>query len=110
MSSPLVMVKAAGQDTVIFSSLYSVVDMGVEKGRTVKAPTLGGPVDLAIPTGAQSGKTLRLKGRGLPGSSPGNQYVELLITVPNQVTEKVRSLYDQLEREHPGNPRDALGL
>ena len=82
----------------------------VALGRTVKAPTLGGPVDLSIPTGAQSGKTLRLKGRGLPGNPPGNQYVELLVTVPNQVTEKVRSLYDQLEREHPGNPRDALGV
>ena len=55
-------------------------------GRTVKAQTLGGPVDLTIPTGTYIGKTLRLKSRGLPGNPPGHQYVELVLKVPGKVT------------------------
>lgn len=54
-------------------------------GRTVKAQTLGGPVDLTIPTGAYIGKTLRLKSRGLPGNPPGHQYVELVLKVSDKV-------------------------
>ena len=36
-------------------------------GATVTVPTLGGKVDLKIPAGSQSGRKMRLKGRGLPG-------------------------------------------
>ncbi len=63
-----------------------VTSSEVALGRTVKAPTLGGPVDLTIPAGAYIGKTLRLKGRGLPGNPPGHQYVELVLKVSCKVT------------------------
>lgn len=66
-------------------------------GRTVKVPTLGGKVDLKIPAGSSSGKRLRLKGRGLPGKPPGDQYVELQITIPAHMDDKTRALYEQLE-------------
>lgn len=78
-------------------------------GRKVKVPTLGGAVDLQIPAGSSSGKTLRLKGRGLPGKPPGDQYVELKVVVPPATDEKVRELYESLEREHDVNPRARLG-
>jgi len=68
-------------------------------GRTVKVPTLGGPVDLKIPAGSSSGKRLRLKGRGLPGKPPGDQYVELQIRVPADLDENSRALYEQLEAQ-----------
>ncbi len=74
-------------------------------GRTVKAPTLGGPVDLKIPIGSSSGKRLRLKGRGLPGSPPGDQYVELKIVLPRQVDAAARALYEKLEKTQPYDPR-----
>src|SRR5690625_1906709 len=51
-------------------------------GATVSVPTLGGVVDLRIPAGSQSGRKLRLKGRGLPGEPPGDQYTELRIVTP----------------------------
>jgi curved DNA-binding protein len=79
-------------------------------GRKVKVPTLGGPVDLQIPAGSSSGKTLRLKGRGLPGTPPGNQYVELKVVVPPASDEKIRELYETLERGHSVNPRARLGV
>ena len=79
-------------------------------GRKVKVPTLGGPVDLKIPAGSSSGKILRLKGRGLPGKPPGDQYVELAVMVPPAEDEKMRELYETLEREHNVNPRAKLGV
>lgn len=79
-------------------------------GRKVKVPTLGGPVDLRIPAGSDSGKTLRLKGRGLPGDPPGDQYVELSVMVPPVADERTRELYESLERGHDVNPRAKLGV
>ena len=51
-------------------------------GATVAVPTLAGAVDLRIPAGSQSGRKLRLKGRGMPGSQAGDQLVELSIRTP----------------------------
>ncbi|HSN22980.1 MAG TPA: DnaJ C-terminal domain-containing protein, partial [Methylomicrobium sp.] len=44
-------------------------------GASVGVPTLGGKVEVKIPSGSQSGKQLRLKGRGLPAATPGDQIV-----------------------------------
>lgn len=82
----------------------------VALGRKVKVPTLGGTVDLRIPPGSGSGKTLRLKGRGLPGTPPGDQYVKLDVVVPPVTGEGLRELYEKLEREHDVNPRAKLGV
>lgn len=73
---------ARGKD--IYAEL-PVAPQEVARGRTVQAQTLGGPVDLTIPAGAYIGKTLRLKGRGLPGNPPGHQYVELVANVSGKV-------------------------
>lgn len=78
-------------------------------GRTVKTPTLGGDVDLRIPAGSSSGKTLRLKGRGLPGKTPGDQLVELRIVLPAELTDEQKSLYEELERVQQADPRVKLG-
>jgi DnaJ-class molecular chaperone len=53
-------------------------------GARVKVPTVDGPVMLAVPAGARSGQTLRLKGRGFTGKAGGrgDQLVTLLIDVP----------------------------
>ena len=79
-------------------------------GRTVKAPTLGGAVDLKIPPGSSTGNRLRLKGRGLPGSPPGDQYVELQIVTPTKVDRKTRALYEQLDQTESFDPRAGLGV
>ena len=51
------------------------VGSGARRHGTV--PTLGGSVEMRIPAGAQSGQKLRLRGRGLPGNPPGDQFVQL---------------------------------
>jgi curved DNA-binding protein len=79
-------------------------------GAKVKVPTLGGTVELSIPAGTQSGRRLRLQGRGLPGTPPGDQYAVVSIVVPEARTEADRALYREMERLMPIAPRAGLGV
>ncbi|CAM5230661.1 DnaJ C-terminal domain-containing protein [Rhodanobacter lindaniclasticus] len=65
-------------------------------GATVSVPTLAGTVDLRIPAGSQSGRKLRLKGRGMPGANPGDQLVELSIRAPAAESDAQRKAYETL--------------
>ena len=79
-------------------------------GAKVKVPTLGGTVDLSVPAGAQSGQKLRLKGRGLPARTAGDQYAVLQVVTPKATTEEARSLYERMQREMAFDPRAKLGV
>ena len=79
-------------------------------GAQVPVPTLGGKVDLKIPAGSRAGSKLRLKGRGLPGTPPGDQIVTLRIDTPPADTEARRELYERMRDEMPMNPRQGLGV
>lgn len=73
-------------------------------GATISVPTLGGPVDLKIPADSESGRKLRLRGRGLPGGTQGadgDQIVELEILAPRA--------HDEAQREAYARMRDAFG-
>ncbi len=75
-------------------------------GAIVSVPTLGGRVDLRIPAGSQSGRKMRLKGRGMPGSKPGDQLVELSIRVPKADSMEHREAYETLRNQFANyNPR-----
>jgi curved DNA-binding protein len=75
-------------------------------GARVPIPTLGGDVEMAIPAGSQSGRRLRLKGRGLPGDPAGDQFVVLQVHTPAATSDADRAAYAAL-REHYSefNPR-----
>jgi curved DNA-binding protein len=77
-------------------------------GAAVHVPTLGGRVQLKVPPGSQSAQRLRLKGRGLPGTSAGDQYVELKIVTPVASDAVARSFYERMARELPFDPRADL--
>jgi len=78
-------------------------------GATIPVPTLGGTVELKIPPGSQSGKKLRLKGRGLSSSTQsGDQYVILNIVTPKPETEAQKKVYEEMARLMPINPRQGL--
>lgn len=79
-------------------------------GASVKAPTPEGPVMLKVPPGTTKERTLRLKGRGLPGSPPGDLHAVLKIVLPPAASDKARELYQEMEREMPFNPRAGLGV
>ena len=78
-------------------------------GAQVAVPTLGGMVTATIPAGAQQGQKLRLKGRGLRGEPPGDQYLVLNIVVPTAVSEKAKAHYQALAKDSEFNPRAKLG-
>lgn len=77
-------------------------------GATIQTPTLAGPVELRIPANAKAGQKMRLKGRGLPGSTPGDQYVVLRIVTPPAETAAARELYERMKRELAFDPREGL--
>ncbi|APF03817.1 TPA: DnaJ domain-containing protein [Legionella pneumophila] len=79
-------------------------------GATVVVPTLAGKIDLKIPPGSQGGQKLRIKNRGLPGSTPGNQYVLLKIITPPAHTEEAKALYKKMAEIMPYNPRKTMGV
>jgi curved DNA-binding protein len=76
-------------------------------GATVTVPTLGGQVEMHIPPGAQSGQKLRLRGRGLPGQPPGDQYVQLKVILPAANSPQAKALYEEMRTKLNFDPRAA---
>lgn len=71
-------------------------------GTKVDVPTCHGDVELSIPAGTQPGQHLRLKGYGVKdvrGSSVGDQYVEIEITIPKKLSKTEKELYEKLHLE-----------
>ena len=78
-------------------------------GASVQIPTLAGPVKLKIPKLTQSGKQMRLKGRGLPGATPGDQIILFKIVIPTEENAQVNKLYEEMATIIAFNPREKLG-
>lgn len=77
-------------------------------GTTLSIPTLGGTVEMKLPANTQGGKKLRLKGRGLPGKAPGDQFVLLQIMTPEANTEELKKLYKNMAEITQYNPREGF--
>ena len=80
-------------------------------GAHLKVPTLGGTVDLKLPPGSQTGRKLRLKGKGLSSkASTGDQYVIIAVHTPKAETERQKELYREMAKIMPFNPRTKVGV
>jgi len=62
---------------------------------------------LKVPAGSDSGKRMRLRGRGMPGAVSGDQFITLQIHAPPAQTEAQRKLYEQMAETFEWNPRRA---
>jgi len=74
-------------------------------GGEVRVPTMSGDVTMTVPAGTQSNKLLRLTGKGMPhpkGGGSGDQYVRLIGTVPQHLSDKELKLYRELAALHDG--------
>jgi len=78
-------------------------------GGKVRVPTLTGAVELSIPKNTSSGRTFRLKGKGLPKSgSPGDLFVTTRIMLPDGHDADLEALMQKWRDGHPYNPRSDL--
>jgi DnaJ-class molecular chaperone len=80
-------------------------------GGKVRVPTLGGAVELSIPKNTSSGRTFRLKGKGLPKASgpSGDLFVTTRIMLPDGNDAELETLMQKWRDGHPYHPRIDLG-
>ncbi|MEJ2765170.1 DnaJ C-terminal domain-containing protein [Photobacterium sp. MCCC 1A19761] len=79
-------------------------------GAKIKVPTPTGAIEVTVPANSVSGKILRLRGRGLPGTSPGDMLITLNIVQPKVETEQEKALFRQMQDLMPFNPRSQFGF
>ncbi len=81
-------------------------------GADVRVPTLdGGSVKLRIPAGTRSGRTLRVKGKGVPGRKTGDLLVTVEVAVPQKLSDDERKAVEALAAAADGrSPRAHLGV
>jgi molecular chaperone DnaJ len=71
-------------------------------GDQLEVPTLEGLVKMRLPPGTESGKVFRLRGKGLPvfgGVGKGDELVNVVVEIPQEVTPRQRELLEELSRE-----------
>ena len=96
------------------NDLYTKIPVTVAEatlGAKIEVPTIDGRSLVRIPPGTNSGKTLRLKEKGVPGprnETRGDQYAEIQVVVPQPTDERVRNLMKELEELSPEDPRQNL--
>ena len=80
-------------------------------GSRIEVPTLNGSVKLKIPPGTQSGKTFRVRGKGINPETgrAGDLLVTVQVAVPAKVSKEERKLLEDLAALETENPRSDLG-
>lgn len=89
-------------DSANVTSEVEVLPFEAILGCKVDVETLQGNIKLTIPPGTQSGKTLRLKGLGLPkgNGKNGDHNVKLKIVIPTNPSDEEIKLYEKLQKLH----------
>ena len=79
-------------------------------GAKIRVPTLGGAVEFPIPKNTSSGRTFRLKGKGLPkAGGTGDLFVTTRIILPDGTDAELEALMQKWRDGHPYNPRSDFG-
>jgi DnaJ-class molecular chaperone len=71
-------------------------------GSRIEVPTIHGPVAMAVPQGASSGRILRLKGKGIKG---GDQFVKLAVVLPSTIDAELTGMIGEWAKTHAYDPR-----
>jgi molecular chaperone DnaJ len=78
-------------------------------GASVQIPTPEGPVSLKVPAGTESGKLLRVRGRGAPhlkGNGRGDLLARVKVSVPKKLTKAEKEALESYQRVSRESPRD----
>lgn len=81
-------------------------------GTSVEVPTIGGKVKIKVPSGTQSGKVLRLKGKGLPSVNAygkGDQLVYVSVYTPKTISKDEKKLLEKLKASENFQPQEEKG-
>lgn len=98
--------KREGDDIVV--EVPITFDEAVLGGK-VEVPTIGGRVSVTVPPGANTGQTLRLKGRGIKSKGgAGDQLVKLSVVLPERIDEDLKSFAERWRQDHSYDPRRKL--
>ncbi len=74
-------------------------------GQNIQVNTPAGMVDVKLPEGSQSGRQLRLKGKGIPAKEAGNLHLILQVVLPAANNDTAKALYQQMAEKMAFNPR-----
>jgi curved DNA-binding protein len=74
-------------------------------GAVIAVDLPDGQMKVRIPEGAQSGRQLRVRGKGLPGEPPGDLLLDIRVVLPPADTPRARELYAAMARELAFDPR-----
>lgn len=80
-------------------------------GGKIRVPTPSGPVSVTLPAHSNSGKVLRLKGKGVPKAKggSGDVYVTLKVTLPEKSDSELSDFITQWQAAHSYDPRKGMG-
>jgi curved DNA-binding protein len=91
--------------------LYCEVPVTIKEafyGSKIDIPTFNGKVIVKVPPKTQGGKTLRLKGKGMPklrSSGFGDLYAKLKLVLPEKLTSEQKKHFDEFASSYDENPR-----
>ncbi len=96
------------------NDLYCEIPVTIKEaynGTKIDVPTFEGKVMVKVPTKTQGGKTLRLKGKGMPelkGGGYGDLYAKIKIVLPERLKNEQKKHFDEFLKSYEENPRDNI--
>src|SRR4030065_764055 len=96
------------------NDLYCEIPVTIKEaynGTKIDVPTFEGKVMVKVPPKTQGGKTLRLKGKGMPelkGGGYGDLYAKIKIVLPGRLTNEQKKHFDEFLKSYEENPRDNI--
>jgi len=103
---PHARLRADGRDLIV---TLPVAPWEAALGAVVPVELPDGKLNVRIPAGAQSGRRLRVRGRGLPSTPPGDLMLEIQVVLPEASTPKAREIYETMARDLAFDPRHPEG-
>lgn len=94
-------------DNVHYEAVVSFMDAVL--GESIEIPTLSGKVKIKIDAGTQSGKVLRLRGKGLPnvqGYGAGDLFAHINVWTPTKISKEEKSIIENLKKSENFIPKE----
>jgi len=96
-------------------NLYCEVPVSIKEafyGAKIDTPTFDGKIMVKVPPKTQGGRTLRLKGKGMPelksSSRHGDLYVKIRLVLPEKLNSQQKKHFDEFAKNFNENPRDGI--